>query len=164
MTAPTMTTVNVKRLDRLVAWAEKEDEARRAGKVSEWDQGTYARRIAAPLPNCGTACCLAGKVAFEDRVPLHWYGVGSRHYEVANSTDLEDPDGYGLITVHTYAARALGLDPYQASALFDADNTLSVVRELVAAIKQGVTGDALNDLGDALRSEATDYADQDDAD
>lgn len=121
-------TVDVDRLDHLLAWATEEDAKKRRGEPSQWDQGIYLERNS----SCGTVCCIAGKVVLEDGVLLRW------------SADCGD-----------YARKALGLSEDQASALFFPTNNLEMLRGIVAGIKQGLDDDLIWSLHDELRAAAS---------
>ncbi len=135
-----MPTPNIEELDALVAWAEAEHEKKKKGLPSEWDQGTWAaQRSNLPpseqSPECGTACCLAGKaVARQGGVFLletPYFGANMRaDYAVM-------PTGQKVM-IETEAEAILGLTRPQSDALFDADNNLPAVKRIVQEIKDGV--------------------------
>lgn len=126
-TSPPKSRVDAERLRHLVAWAESEDAKARAGLPSEWNQGIWSNA-------CGTACCIAGKVALED---------GGKPIAIArpctNATVVSSfrmPDGSEVDT-SIYAQSALGLGDHQAEALFESSNDLDRVRRLVDDIIEG---------------------------
>lgn len=100
-------------------------------------------------PECGTAGCLAGWVAFLDGV--RWAGIYNiefaRWYRAADM--VSDPDRCtcppqdrlctcgNYMTVNDYASQRLGIDVDEANALFDGDNDLSDLREGVKALMNG---------------------------
>lgn len=58
-----MTTLNTERLVRVGRWAIEQEKLRQAGLPSEWDQARWLRKTDG---GCGTACCIAGRIAVED--------------------------------------------------------------------------------------------------
>lgn len=119
-----MTTPDIPRLQTLLAWATAEDQKRRAGKPSEWDQGRWANW-------CGTTCCIAGKVLLEDGATPVLSGIGGDlvfSFTLPNGSRV-DPGSYGR--------SALGLDYDQATVLFHADNDLDDLTTIIAAIENG---------------------------
>lgn len=113
-------TVNRKRLIELAVWVAGEDAKRRLGLPNEWRQGTYVKRL-----NCGTACCVAGKVALDDGCAPIWGGEYA-----ANATT---PDGR-RVPIDVYAKEALGLGWAQAWSLFYSDNDLDDVLMIIGDI------------------------------
>lgn len=88
-----------------------------------WDQGHYRRTT-----ECGTAMCFAGWTGELD--PAVTWG----DYEVLAAVTL--PDGREH-TVGFWAQHRLGLTHGQAGALFDCENELSDLRQLVQALIDG---------------------------
>lgn len=117
-------TPNIERLDSLLEWAEVEHVKAEAGLPSEWDQTRWAARTA-----CGTACCLAGKAAIEDGLTPRYLKDGVFH-------SFELPTGQ-LIYPAEYARNVLGLTGGQ-DVLFNEDNTIEDVRDIIRQIKIGV--------------------------
>lgn len=136
-----MSTLIKKRLVELAAWAASEDAKRQLGLPSEWDQSGWLTRRADL--DCGTACCIAGKVTLEDGgVPVMHLGAGSWTdrwltdvREGTSATYVQFPSGR-RVTAEDYAQEALGLTDRQAMLLFNGDNELDdiirVVAELIA--------------------------------
>jgi hypothetical protein len=121
---------NRERLIALARWAAGEDTKRRLGLPNEWNQTHWFRRPDAAEgtvtdTECGTACCIAGKVAAEDggkpRFPFGSIVTG----------EVLMPDGTSH-HVRNYAKEALGLDEEQAERLFEAGNSLEDVLNLIA--------------------------------
>jgi hypothetical protein len=104
--------VNVELLKRTLEFIE--------ANPKEWDQKTW----------CGTSCCFAGHAAIL---------AGSRRVEKAREpgalswAHVRRPDGK-LGLVWEVAERELGLDEWQASELFAADNTLADLRRIVGEL------------------------------
>lgn len=139
--------VDFDRLDALIGWAEKEYEKSLEGKPSEWDQGNWV------IPNeelgCGTACCIAGKVAFDDGVlkPLYTYDSGLTIFEStyvnANVVGLpveQDPHDPSA-RLWNYARAVLGLptgygtylnrdDEYGSVDLFGSSNKIGDLKRI----------------------------------
>jgi hypothetical protein len=123
-----VTTVNRERLIALAQWAAAEDAKRRLGLPSEWNQSTWLSRSRATA--CGTACCIAGKVAFDDGVlPEGW--DEAEDGEEACYVVLGDGEE---VSVDSYAAGALGLNSSQAGNLFFANNTLDDVLQIIGEL------------------------------
>lgn len=113
---------NTERLVALGIWAIGQDTRKKLGLPSEWRQENWLTK-APGVNDCGTACCIAGKVALEDGATPEW-GVNSIGNHTATRVIL--PSG-GTDTVEHYAARALGLNMLQADALFRGGNDLYAV-------------------------------------
>ncbi len=124
-------------LDGLLAWAEAEHEKQLKGLPSEWDQGHWAisRPDGTPIAaSCATACCLAGKTVAADggKFLLNTPSYG----EFGVATTAEMPTGE-IVDVESYATERLGLTAAQSDKLFDADNDIQDVRDIIAAIQSG---------------------------
>lgn len=127
------------RLEALYAWAAEQDALRRAGLPSHWDQGNWI----VWGTDCGTACCIAGKVALEDGgQPLDRSGALSEFVILMDGEVTE---------IDAHAERVLGLTRDQASALFEGDNDLADLRVVIDAVGRGVDGDELWNLVDTER-------------
>lgn len=143
------------RLVHLAAWAAGEDAKRRLGLRSEWYQGTWFH----VAPGCGTACCIAGKVALEDgavpvitdddgelvgpkRAAKLWNGPLSKlvDYDL-DGEGVYPPGSTEPVEVANFAQEALGLTGPQAMALFDGSNDLEDVLRVVAALLDVPLGD-----------------------
>ncbi len=129
------TSPNVAELDALLAWAEGEHEKQAAGLPSEWEQSFWAVNYdtlgkPAPSPDCGTACCLAGKTVARAG------GVFLIRPEVGSTWEAEMPGGKS-VAIEDEARTLLGLNDEQAEALFFEDNEIEDVRRIIAAIKAG---------------------------
>lgn len=118
-------TPNIERLDSLLEWAEAEHAKAEAGLPSEWDQTRWAART-----DCGTVCCLAGKTAIEDGLVLRALKDGNIH-------EFRLPTGEAVYPAD-YARNALGLTIGQSRPLFDEDNGIEDVRDIIRQIKNGV--------------------------
>jgi hypothetical protein len=118
---------NRKRLIALAQWVAGEDAKRRLGLPNEWNQTHwFQRRRGDADAGCGTACCIAGKVAVEDG--------GKPQFLFADSMvtgEVQMPDG-ALHHVRDYAKEALGLTEKQSERLFGADNSLEDVLASIA--------------------------------
>lgn len=135
--------VNVPLLRKSVEWAEA--EAAKGHLLSEWYQGQWVVKNPAtyefldgPLestggrytksPECGTCFCIAG------------FTVANELGEEAVAEMMQNPysNPYGVF-VNESAANLLGLNPQQASRLFDACNDIEDVR----AIAEEIAGERL---------------------
>ena len=149
--------VNTEYLTRLLAWAEDEHEKALRGEPSQWDQSDWIdvediyyspdqeQALAAWEP-CGTACCIAGKVALEagGRPALKRSSSGFVHVS-GSAVDL--PDGRENVLVEDLAADILGLSSDVAALLFNGSNDIHDLRVLISALNSGVTDrDELCDL------------------
>jgi hypothetical protein len=122
---------NTERLLSLLAWAEGEHEKSERGEPSEWDQGSWITRQRS-VP-CGTACCIAGKVALDDGLEPR---ISGRSWEAVHDFDSTSTvllDGERL-SVPEYAQVALGLDRYQANELFAGGNTIEDLRRIIGGL------------------------------
>lgn len=108
-------TVNKELLEEAVAWAEAEASK---GEMSQWDQGMWVTD-GAP---CGTAYCIAGHIGAM---------LAPEKYLTS--------DGFQGFHVSQFAEEALGLNLRQASALFDAANSLDDVKLVAKMILDGET-------------------------
>lgn len=128
-------------LIRLASWVASEDAKRRLGLPSEWNQSWWLSK------GCGTACCVAGKLALDSGgVPAVWDGghlVTDRDSAIqlwaeqapgATSDWILPPDSDQPVDVGDYARDALGLDRDQADRLFNADNDLDAILTVIAEI------------------------------
>lgn len=123
------------KLIEVVKWAAGEDAKQKLGLPSEWEQGywlSYRGEGTGIGANgfCGTACCIAGKVALDDgwRPPPElsaWRGnVGA--------TVIKNDE---VRSVGPLAREILGLTENQADRLFSGDNTyedvIRIAREIL---------------------------------
>lgn len=122
---------DIERLHRLLDWAAAEDEKALQGLPSEWDQRIFVAKY-----DCGTACCIAGKVALEDGGQPIW--AKSLHGGLVYSSMLDFPGRRTMVPADEYAEAALGLTATQADALFAPENDIDDLRRIVALIEQGV--------------------------
>lgn len=120
------------RLVELAEWAAAQDARRRLGLPSEWDQGSWLihDRAGVGLAGfCGTAACIAGKVALEDGAfPMRNVIEGFTW-----SDGVVFADGTEVV-IEDYARDALLLDYEEADELFRGDNNLEDVLEVVARL------------------------------
>jgi hypothetical protein len=132
-------------LASLLAWAEDENEKRKRGERSEWDQGNWITLPASfngllddhpgvPLVSlpCGTACCIAGKVALDAGGLPALVGAGTSAPHYAGSI-VDMPDGT-KVGVDTFAAERLGITVDQAEVLFSGSNDIEDLRLIIGAI------------------------------
>lgn len=117
---------DLKALEELYAWAEAQAELARQGKPSEWDQNVWGRK--APT-DCGTACCIAGRQALLD-------GGKFVMTNFPHVTTARMPGGR-VVDVSDYATGRLGLTTEQAEVLFESDNDLDDLRDIIDRIAQG---------------------------
>lgn len=113
-----MTTMNRERLIGLAVWAAGEDAKQRLGLPSEWKQTFWLTR-----ESCGTACCMAGKVAVDDGgIPI---------FDTQGEAFRVRLPGGKTQGVSEYAREVLGLDYFDASDLFSANNQLTDVLHVI---------------------------------
>lgn len=123
-------TPNIERLQGLLAWAEGEAEKAAQGKPSQWDQTIWSNE-------CGTSCCIAGKVALEEGLTPRvstFYPRTVRNF-VTPDGDFVTPDG-DSVDPSDFAQDKLGLTLEQADALFEENNTLSDLRHIIGKIAE----------------------------
>lgn len=136
-----MSDINVPLLRKTLDWAHEEWQKKRRGEISEWNQGAwmastvdlYYGRQAMVIEAlrqgtaCGTACCIAGKVALE----AGWHTVVSGGLGGTLSREGEMSDAYSV------GMELLGLDEEQAMALFSGSNTIWSLYAIAGAITNG---------------------------
>lgn len=124
---------NMTKLHDVLAWATEQDELKRAGKPSEWNQSTWIRWDGTKQEPCGTACCIAGKIALEEGLRPNTGG-----YEAPRDwmTAMGQLNG-NSIGVDEVAMEVLELTEDQADLLFEGDNNLADLRFLVELFGQG---------------------------
>lgn len=132
-----------RRLVEIAMWAAGEDVLRRLGFASEWDQGSWI----SPRDNCGTACCIAGKVALEDGLLPVLAGSWATDRNDIDSEHVVDPSNGQIVSIPKYAAEALGLaEDYDADEdevdLFGGSNTIDDIIEIVGGILDRETEDS----------------------
>jgi hypothetical protein len=128
-------TINRKRLIALAEWAAAQDARRRLGLPNEWVQANWLTKL-----SCGTACCLAGKVALEDGGKPY---LRDEHWEETYEYDIASrvtfPGEPKPVWVSEYAQEVLGLTEEQRLKLFastnDLDDVLRVIGELLNPIE-----------------------------
>jgi hypothetical protein len=119
--------INVELLRKTIEWAESESVKAAAGERSEWNQGTWLR-----TNDCGTACCVAGKVAYDEgfRVLDDVLGV--------NTGKIIDADGVESdLSISEIAQDRLGLSHNAGAALFDGDNDIADLWHIANVITNG---------------------------
>lgn len=123
---------NVELINKLEDWVVEQDELRQAGKPSEWDQNTWARKT-----ECGTACCIAGKAVQLTGHELLFMPA----YPVSRPDGTEyiawDVKEGGMIS--EVARRELELTEREAVVLFDEDNDLESLQGYFEDLRRGVT-------------------------
>jgi hypothetical protein len=130
---------NRQRLIDLAVWVAGEHAKKELGLPSEWDQGAWLKRQDG-VNDCGTTCCVAGKVALDDGAkPVPDYGISGEWADLREGEDSSLvilPGSDESVNVRDYAQKALGLTDAQASLLFegnnDLDDVLNVIRDLLA--------------------------------
>lgn len=133
--------VNVEKLRKAIEWAESEAIKAENGEISEWEQGEwivtsrvrYNEKLMEYV-SCGTACCIAGKVALDA-------GFKSDPNGFRGTLDGDETD------VQSVAIRELGLQSYSdpalfasnsiAQRLFDGSNTIYDLWRLANEISNG---------------------------
>lgn len=104
-------TIDVPLLRKALDWAHEQWQRSLRGEPSEWSQGIWI----AQAPECGTVCCIAGKVSLETGwrpIPSIWDGwVRNEQGREEHASDV--------------ARAALGLTIYQASFLYGGSNTVA---------------------------------------
>lgn len=101
-------------IDAVIEWAEEEDAK---GPMSAWDQEIWGVE-----KSCGTAYCIAGKVAAN---------AGWRPAD--GSFSMLEKDGVYELT-SCVATEILGIDHEDAEYLFNAENSLKELKEIRDAI------------------------------
>lgn len=149
--------VNVPLLRKTLDWAYGEWQKARRGEISEWNQEDWMLPTEAVMPfdedeviaavqqglACGTSCCIAGKVAFDDgwRTRVPW-----------GSSWLVHPAAPGAeYPAREVGADLLGLTDSQAHELFSGNNKIHDLYRIAARITDGeITVPA--ELADGLQS------------
>lgn len=162
-------TINTELLQRTVQWAIDEDQRQHRnrhaapapivlGNVAvpgiKWNQGTWAEgRPITPEGEenwCGTACCLAGNVAFIDYFSdtENGWKADEPDYRARPTYDRPDLEGLvdrwirnvhyteSLLDIDEYATSRLGLTDEQADYLFDGDNSILQVVGISMALAE----------------------------
>lgn len=142
---------DVKRLIHLAEWAAAQEARRRLDLPSEWDQNHWLLNLGEVLTEvapCGTACCIAGKVTLEDGwlpnaavdSPENWTISESEDYVI--KVDKSGKPVGDARYVPEVAQEILGLTDDQANRLFDGDNdlddVLDVIVEILAEVQEAV--------------------------
>lgn len=125
--------VNVPLLRKMVEWVEEQEKLTEG---REWWQGFWATdtsrgtfiELVDSKSYCGTAFCVAGKLAYDDGWKPKWLPDGEA-YEVTRDGETKEIAGV--------AAGLLGIAP--DTRLFDANNTAAVIRR----IAEDITGERL---------------------
>lgn len=96
-----------------------------------WDQGRWVNYAILPEGFCLTAGCLAGHVAINDgydqiEVSDEGQSIGIWNPDTGDTLTWSGPDSVG-----EYARSKLGLNQQQAEVLFESQNTLDDLREIV---------------------------------
>lgn len=137
-------TVDAPRLAKTLDWAYGEHLRAEAGLFSEWHQGawmfhsdelarrngTYEEYLVAQRAGatCGTACCIAGKVALDS-------GYRSVHGDGGDAVihgETEDWSGASEV-----AAELLGLHDWQADLLFSGGNRITDLYAIAEVLTGG---------------------------
>lgn len=134
-----MSEINVPLLRKTLDWAHEEWQKHLRGEISEWQQGTWMINTADLYEHsekvyaafragqaCGTACCIAGKVALDDGWHTTYAGLGGRIYR-----DGESRSAFFV------GAELLGLDEDQATELFSGSNTIYNLYAVAGALTNG---------------------------
>lgn len=141
-------TPNRARLISAAEWVAAQDARRRLGLPNEWLQNHWLTRMLNTSSECGTACCIAGRIALEDggKPAVYDYYEGKwstdlnawqNLYDGATTDDVMFPGDTETTPVRWYARDALGLTEHQAGLLFDAGNDYATVIEVIKDILAG---------------------------
>jgi hypothetical protein len=143
--------VNRKLLADVVAWAAAEDAKAKIAGTSEWHQAAWISQLGTDRTGneCGTAFCLAGKVAVtEGWVPETFllHAQDPEQYPLMTGYDWsrvapKDTNPYEFSDysrgVSEVAREALGLTEHEAGRLFEGNNNietiLAIAQEIVEA-------------------------------
>jgi hypothetical protein len=137
--APLERSVNVPLLRKTLEWAHEEWNKKLRGEISEWAQGTWMtsttniygteRTVEALRAGtaCGTACCIAGKVALDDG----WHQDGMSGLGGTLRRDGETDNAFDI------GQELLGLNADQAAALFSGYNTIYSLYRIARDITDG---------------------------
>lgn len=117
---------NLKELTAAAEWLGAQKAREDVGLTSEWNQDVWGRRL-----SCGTACCVAGRVALtqNDYVPI--WGSNSNQEVLRGFVKIElyDPNqdyNYWDVTETANVAKsALGISDKVAGKLFEGYNSYS---------------------------------------
>lgn len=129
--------INEDALDLLYLWARKEQAKQDAGLPSEWDQGVWVNTT-----SCGTACCIAGKAVAVAGGAYEFERTDDEDYIETNGTDLV-MTGFAIMPngrstyIDEGAREFLGLNIEESRMLFEGDNSLEDIREVIRDIKAG---------------------------
>lgn len=123
-----MTEINIGLFEEVLLWATDEYEKQCNGEPSEWAQGTWASHN--DSVSCGTACCIAGKVAMlSDKYQIQWSSYGDPllvntwggHETFSDVGTVE----LGLTDFAEYTSSPVLTRSSTDFSLFDGDNALS---------------------------------------
>jgi hypothetical protein len=114
-------------------WVASEAAKMEEGLPSEWHQGVWFDQGIGEERGCGTACCVAGRIALWDGRPAvagdYTDGVYGPNWVSSSMVVVIDGQKH---SVDTYAANVLGLTRLQAHILFDGENNLEDMRRLMS--------------------------------
>jgi len=115
---------NIPLLRKTLEWAEEQWEVKKRGHASEWNQMIWVRKS-----GCGTACCIFGKIAFDNGVVDQQLVVTSAGTHVER---IDGPEGYilGGQMIRTYAQGQLGLLSIEAAMLSHGSNNIDDLRKI----------------------------------
>lgn len=135
-------TINVPLLRKTLEWAYGEHLKAERGEVSEWSQGDWMAPTRDVQPwnldredvdaavqegtACGTACCIAGKVAYDEG----WRPVAFQGGTITGRDGRVD-------SAFEVGARLLGLNDGQAKDLFNGCNTIGELYWIAGGITDG---------------------------
>lgn len=122
-------TPNIPLLRKMVEWVEEQDrlEENREWYQSEWivTPSEYPELYDEAENWCGTACCVAGKVALMD-------GWKAADFYSGSATTVTKDGEYR--EVREVAAELLGIPDYGGHPLFDGNNTATDIRRIAEEI------------------------------
>lgn len=128
---------NRDKLIEVAQWVGAQESLRLLGLPSEWDQSNYVNDREGVAVNgfCGTAACVAGKVALDAGYkPIRTESGSLVHYGRVSLDPVDDQDGESARDV---AKRILQLSELEADRLFSGGNTygdvMRIIGELIGA-------------------------------
>ena len=121
------------RLDAMVSWLEVNPAVHKQATWGTAEDGAPAVTIPGNGEICGTACCLAGWTLLHDHEHYRFNALADRIVDLREPTVWLSSDDFIL-----RARDLLKLTDLEASTLFDATNTLEVLRRMVTDLQAGV--------------------------
>jgi len=123
--------VNVPLLRKTLEWAYEQHLKAERGEPSEWNQSNWILTT-----ECGTVCCIAGKITIDAGWTPVWGFVGGG--EVVRRDGISDDVSDDVSSYASdVATRELGLTEGQAQLLFSGANTIEDLYSLAGQFTDG---------------------------